>query len=165
MEGKAEVRRFFSKFPEEDDEDTPAIRRKAPRNVSVIFMMFMPYVTCRDSRLRLSSRAKLDELVWRGHSCPRTPSQQTNVSSATNPGAPFLAFFARSGDFDVRRRSPVVRFFNRPAQQKSPAAAELVNSESLTTLSRQRKPANYALNINAQRASKASLIFIASSTL
>ncbi len=40
MEGNGKVRRFFSAFPREAAEDTPAIRRKAPRNVSVIFMMF-----------------------------------------------------------------------------------------------------------------------------
>jgi hypothetical protein len=40
IEGNGNVRRFFSAFPKEAAEDTPAIRRKAPRNVSAIFMMF-----------------------------------------------------------------------------------------------------------------------------
>jgi hypothetical protein len=48
IEGSAEVRRLFASFssegapansPAREPADTPAIRRKAPRNVSVIFMI------------------------------------------------------------------------------------------------------------------------------
>jgi hypothetical protein len=40
MEGNGIVRRFFSAFAKDDEaKDTPVIRRIAPRNVSVIFMM------------------------------------------------------------------------------------------------------------------------------
>jgi hypothetical protein len=40
MEGNGSVRRFFSSFTNEEDEaaDTPAIRRIAPRNVSLMFI-------------------------------------------------------------------------------------------------------------------------------
>ena len=40
IEGNGNVRRFFSAFPKEAAEDTPAIRRNAPRNVSLIFIRF-----------------------------------------------------------------------------------------------------------------------------
>jgi hypothetical protein len=40
MEGNGRVRRFFSALPKEAAEDTPAIRRKAPRNVSLMFIRF-----------------------------------------------------------------------------------------------------------------------------
>src|SRR5579863_9859940 len=42
MEGNGSVRRFFSAVASEEDEatDTPAIRRTAPRNVSLIFIRF-----------------------------------------------------------------------------------------------------------------------------
>src|SRR5580704_11338829 len=38
IEGNGSVRRFFSAFTKEEGEDTPAIRRIAPRNVSLIFI-------------------------------------------------------------------------------------------------------------------------------
>jgi len=41
IDGSAEVRRLFSICIEELPEDTPAIRRQAPRNVSVIFMIVL----------------------------------------------------------------------------------------------------------------------------
>jgi len=62
MEGSGKVRRFFSAFPKEAAEDTPAIRRKAPRNVSLIFIRFFrsagalpaESLLCEDSRPRPS---------------------------------------------------------------------------------------------------------------
>jgi hypothetical protein len=63
IEGNGSVRRFFSVFPKEAAEDTPAIRRKAPRNVSAIFMMF--------SRVaRAPSPAKIFGQEAVAHSCP-----------------------------------------------------------------------------------------------
>src|SRR5271156_2969614 len=55
IEGSGKVRRFFSALTS-DDEDTPAIRRIAPRNVSLIFIRFFLLVEmqCGDSRPRLS---------------------------------------------------------------------------------------------------------------
>src|ERR1700722_17001076 len=43
IEGNGNVRRFFSSFTSEDEPtaDTPAIRRIAPRNVSLIFIRFL----------------------------------------------------------------------------------------------------------------------------
>jgi hypothetical protein len=40
IEGNGIARRFFSAFASEAGEDTPAIRRIAPRNVSLIFIKF-----------------------------------------------------------------------------------------------------------------------------
>jgi hypothetical protein len=56
IEGSAVVLRRLSAPPvREADEDTPAIRRNAPRNVSVIFMMFSALPeSCGDSHPRLS---------------------------------------------------------------------------------------------------------------
>src|SRR5271155_1576330 len=67
MEGRGNVRRFFSAFPKEAAEDTPAIRRKAPRNVSLMFIRFSvapafhrPKVyLCGDSRPSAVRRAQL----------------------------------------------------------------------------------------------------------
>jgi hypothetical protein len=44
MDGNGNVRRFFSAFTSEDEEaaDTPAIRRTAPRNVSLMFIRLFP---------------------------------------------------------------------------------------------------------------------------
>lgn len=41
MEGSGKVRRFLSAEAKEEAEDTPAIRRIAPRNVSLIFIRFV----------------------------------------------------------------------------------------------------------------------------
>src|SRR5215471_3517881 len=53
IEGSGSVRRFLSLVAGEE-EDTPAIRRIAPRNVSVIFMVFSPCSAgySRESRFR-----------------------------------------------------------------------------------------------------------------
>jgi hypothetical protein len=60
IEGSGIVRRLFSAFVSEADEDTPAIRRMAPRNASVIFMMFMPARIFGDSRLDFPIERKPD---------------------------------------------------------------------------------------------------------
>ncbi len=47
IDGNAEVRRLFASRVSETSEDTPAIRRKAPRTASVIFMivLFLTQIT------------------------------------------------------------------------------------------------------------------------
>ncbi len=56
MEGNGKVRRFFSAVAKEAAEDTPAIRRKAPRNVSLMFIRLcsagVPPAVARASRPR-----------------------------------------------------------------------------------------------------------------
>jgi|SRR5277367_2886125 len=43
IEGNGSVRRFLSSVLEEDNGDTPAIRRIAPRNVSLMFIIIFPW--------------------------------------------------------------------------------------------------------------------------
>jgi hypothetical protein len=63
MEGSALVRLFFSACPVSEGEDTPAIRRKAPRNVSVIFMMFLSLTeSCGNSQCWCGSGTPAREL-------------------------------------------------------------------------------------------------------
>jgi len=63
MEGNGKVRRFFSAVAREDEAaDTPAIRRKAPRNVSLIFIRFfrsagVPPAVARASRPRCQKKS------------------------------------------------------------------------------------------------------------
>jgi hypothetical protein len=47
MEGNGNVRRFFSAVASEEDEaaDTPAIRRRAPRNDSLMFIVFVSNIS------------------------------------------------------------------------------------------------------------------------
>jgi hypothetical protein len=58
MEGNGSVRRFFSAFTREESADTPAIRRIAPRNVSLIFIkLFSKKNECGDRRAQLQKES------------------------------------------------------------------------------------------------------------
>src|SRR5580704_8782920 len=74
IEGNGNVRRFFSAFPKDAAEDTPAIRRKAPRNVSLIFIKLFSKGSCGDSRPRLS----VEQSSTRFH-VARAPSPANSV--------------------------------------------------------------------------------------
>src|SRR5580692_1703913 len=106
MEGNGRVRRFFSALPKEAAEDTPAIRRKAPRNVSLMFIRF-------SVRRRPAGRKSANV----GTAALNRPSSAARLSSC---GA------ARLG----RELYPRLH----SSQQKSPAAAELGQTTTLRHL-------------------------------
>ena len=125
MDGSPEVRRFFSICIEEASEDTPAIRRHAPRNVSVIVMMFLSRsdhvgtaAAVQSSKLdkfKNVARPLLPASVYKTlQGCPTAPRASMQTESAQSEGeelgilnsSVFLCVLCGEGFDSVQQKSP-----------------------------------------------------------